>query len=251
MAKAFEMDDKELKRLRKFYKKDGPKAAQAAAAFTLTGFAMGTNRQAKEIIHQRLRVRKPDFIDNSLKVIFAKQNKKINQMKSETGSVNRARYTGLKEQQTGEAPSGPRGARGFTRAARDGVNTRQVKGWARLKPQGKYPSPNQPMSMNKTRDGRDFGLQGLSGAKRIVAFLMILNERKAATTFILRRNFGRFKRGLYRFSKGVVKKLQSFDITGKPKRVKWLTKGMDNYFKSIKVDKVWGANLKREIKKRV
>ena len=251
MAKTFEMDDKELKRLRKFYKKDGPNAARAAAAFTLTGFAMGTNRQAREIIHQRLRIRNPKFIDNNLKVIFARPNKKINQMKSETGSTRRARYSGLREQQMGESPPGPRGARGFTRAARDGVKTRQVKGWARLKPNAKYPSPNQPGEAGKTRDGRDFGLQGLSGAKRIVAFLMILNEKKKDQTFILRRNFGRFKRGLYRFSKGVVKKLQSFDITGKPKRVKWLTKGMDNYFKSIKVDKVWGANLKREIKKRV
>jgi hypothetical protein len=245
MADMFNMDLKEFRRHQKFLKK-APRAVRAAVAFTLNGFALGNKRFSKDIIHSQMTVRNPKFIDGSLKTVFAKPSQSVNTMSSIFGSVNRPRYTGLREQQMGTSP---RLDRSSTRASREGVRTRAMKGYARLKPQGKYPSPNQPMSMNKTRDGRDFGLSGLTGAKRIVAFLSILAERKVAQTFILRKPFGRFKKGLYRFKQGVIKKLQSFTGRGKPKRVKWLTKGMDSYFKSINLDKVFTRNLINAFKK--
>lgn len=238
MAKEFDMDQRELKRYRKFLKK-APKAIREAVAFTLNGFALGNKRFSKEMIHSKMTIRAPKFIDGSLKTVFARPSQSINKMGSIFGTVERPRYTGLREQQMGENPALNRSS---TRAARDGVKTRAMKGYARLKPNAKYPSPGQTQGL-KTREGRDFGLSGLTGPKRIVAFLSILNERKVAQTFILRKRFGRFKKGLYRFKQGVIKKMQSFTGRGKPKRIKWLTKGMDNYFKSIDLNKVFNRNL--------
>lgn len=244
MSDFLDMDQRELKKFQKFTKR-AIKATNKAVAFTLNGFAFGTRRASRATIRKGMTVRNPKFIDNSLKVVFARPSQAINKMASETGSVRRARYTGLREQQMGETPKRDRMA---TRAGRGGVKRRQMAGSARLKPQGKYPSPNKSQGL-KTREGRDFGLSGLTGAKRIVAFLSILAERKVAQTFILRKPFGRFKRGLYRFKQGVIKKLQSFDVRGKTRRVKWLTKAMDNYFKSTNVEKVFNKNLKNELKK--
>lgn len=247
MAELFSMDTVDLIRLRRFYRKAGPKAFNKAAAFVLTGFALGVKRNSRDVIHERFEIRQPKFIDKTLWVTKADPRKPMGRMKAIFGTLEKPRFTGLEEQELGTAS--PR-ARVFTSAAREGNFSSMAKGYARLKPQAKYPSPNQPMSMNKTRDGRDFGLQGLSGAKRIVAFLMILNERNAAQTFILRRNFGRFKRGLYRFKQGVVKKLQSFDTRQKPKRVKWMTMGRKRYFDQTDILKVWANAINKTFKKR-
>ena len=246
MAELFKMDDKDLKRLRKFYKQ-APKLFARAAAGTLSGFAFGNRKESKAIIDSKMTVRNPKFIHSSLKVVKARANVPIHRMKALFGTIERPRYTGLREQETGTV--GPR-SRVFTSAAREGGFSQQTKGYARLKPQAKYPSPNQPMSANKTRDGRDFGLQGLSGAKRIVAFLMILNERKKAQTFILRRQFGRFKRGLYRFKQGVIKKLQSFDTKAKPPRIRWLTGGRIAYMTRPNILKGWADAINFQLKKR-
>ena len=246
MAELFKMDDKGLKRLRKFYK-TAPRMFARAAAGTLNAFAFGNRKESIPIIDTKMTVRNPKFIHGSLKVDKARANVPIHKMKSMFGAVRRPRYTGLREQEMGEA--GPR-SRLFTSAAREGNFSSPTKGYARLKPQAKYPSPNQPMNMNKTRDGRDFGLQGLSGAKRIVAFLMILNERKTAQTFILRRNFGRFKRGLYRFRQGVIKKLQAFDTKDKPKRIRWLTDGRRAFMTRSNILQAWANAINFQLKKR-
>ena len=244
MADLFNIDQRGLKKYRQFLKR-GPRAARLAVAFTLNGFALGSRRVSKGIIHSQMTIRKPKFIDSSLKTFFAKPSRPISKMASIFGSIERARYSGLREQQTGEAPEQRNTT---TRAARGGVKTRPVKSWARMRGNAKFPSPNKSQGL-KTRDGRDFGLKGLTGVKRIVAFLSILNERKVAQTFILRKRFGRFKKGLYRFHQGTIKKLQSFGTRGKPKRIKWLTKGVSNYLKSVNINKVWSRNLLRELKK--
>ena len=246
MAEIFEMDASDLKRLQKFYK-NAPKIFMRAAAGTLNAFALGTRKQAIKVIDSKMTVRNPKFIHGSIQVDKARGNVPLGKLEAITGSVARPRYTGLAEQELGTTP---KRNRVLTTASREGNMKSQVKGWARLKPQAKYPSPNQPMGMNKTQDGRDFGLQGLSGAKRIVAFLMILNERKTAQTFIIRRQFGRFKRGLYRFKQGVIKKIQSFDTKHKPKRIRWLTEGRNRYFDSVDILKVWADNIRFHLKKR-
>lgn len=244
MAPLFDIDKGGLKKYRQFLKK-APRAARKAVAWTLNGFTLGSRRHSLKITHSELTMRNQKFIDSSMKTAFAKPSKQINKMESIFGSVERPRYTGLREQQTGEQPKQKNTT---TRAARGGVKRRQVKSWARMRANAKFPSPNKTQGL-KTRDGRDYGLSGLTGPRRIVAFLSILNERKVAQTFILRKSFGRFKRGLYRFQQGVIKKLQSFGTRGKPKRVKWLTKGVDNYLKSININKVWSKNLLNELKK--
>lgn len=247
MADMFAMDDKELKKYIAVMKAM-PRIAARAIAFTLTGFAMGTDRHAKQVINRKMTIRNKKFIYGSIKTIFARPNHAIDKMHSIVGSVKRTRYSGLEEQETGKRP---KRNRTFTRAARDGVKTRQVKGWARLKANAKYPSPSNASSLTSARAGRkDFSLKGLSGKQRIVAFLSLLNEQKKAQTFLIKRKFGRFKRGLYRFKQGVIKKLQSFDNNKKPKRTRWLTMGRIQYRKSINVSGVYNKNLRNEMRKR-
>jgi hypothetical protein len=246
MADIFQADLVDLKRLRKIYKK-APKAARRAVAFTVTGFAFGTRRESQEVIKSKFTLRNAKFILSSIQTVIARGNVPINKIEAITGSVHRPRYTGLEEQQTGKAPSRNRV---FTSAAREGDNNSVTKGWARLKPNAKYPSPSNTEGIKGgARGQRDFNLQGLSGAKRIVAFLSILAETKRAQTFIIKRRFGRFKRGLYRFKQGVIKKLQSFDTKRRPKRIPWLTIGRIKYFASININMIWKRNILKELKK--
>lgn len=242
-ADIFSGDFKNLVKYERLLKR-APKAAARASAFTLTGFALGTARNARAIIHSQFTLRNKPFIDKSLQTVFAKPNQPMNTMKAVTGSVTRPRYTGLAEQELGTPP---KRTRTFTRAARGGVRTRAVRGWARLKPNAKYPSPTNSSLLTSARSGRkDFSLKGLTGINRIVGFLHMLSEQKKAQTFIIRKRFGRFKRGLYRFDKGKIKLLQSFDQKRKPKRIRWLTGGLSKYFKTTNISKVWNINLQKE-----
>ena len=235
MADIFQMDAVDILRLRKMFKR-APKEARKAVAFTINGFALGVQRTARDEIKQNFTLRNPKFILNSLRVDLTKPNKSIGNMTSEIGSVRRPRYTGLMEQETGKTPDRNRT---FTSAAREGSFSNVTKGWARLKPNAKYPSPGKE------------NLAGLTGTKRIVAFFHILNERAKAQTFILRRKFGRFKRGLYRFKQGKITKLQSFDDKHKPRRIPWLTNGRKKYFSTTNINKVWATNIKRALKKHI
>ena len=246
MADMFTMDWTGMLRFKKLMKRS-PKAARKAVAFTLTGFALGTTRNAKQVIESKFTLRNPKFILSSIKTVFARGNVPLSKMEAIAGSVVRPRYTGLREQELGTTPSRNRV---FTSAARGGNFSSPAKGYARLKPNAKYPSPSNTSALTGAKSGRkDFNLTGLSGAKRIVAFLSILNERKVAQTFIIKRKFGRFGRGLYRFKQGVIKKLQSFDTRRRPKRIKWLTMGQKNYFKTVNIQRVWNKNILHELKK--
>lgn len=247
MAELFKMDAEGLIRLRKLYKR-APKLFIRAAAFTLNGFALGVQRNSKDIIGERFTLRNPKFILGALRVTLAKASTPINKMQSVFGSLKRPRYSGIEEQETGKA--GPRN-RVFTSAARDGTFSKQTKGYARLKPNAKYPSPtNARLIVGKKSGQRDFSLAGLSGAKRIAAFLSLLNESKKAQTFIIKKKFGRFKRGLYRFQEGKVQKLQAFDAKRKPRRIRWLTEGRRRYFDQTDVQRVWSNSLNKVLKKR-
>jgi hypothetical protein len=233
MADLFTMDAKDLIKLRRFYKK-APKAFKKAAAGTLNAFAFSTRRKAIDIIHAKMTVRNQKFIDGSIKVEKAQGNVLMKNMQSETGSVPRPRYTGLREQEMGE--SGARN-RVFTKSAREGSRQAVTKGYARLKPNADYPSPSKER------------LSGLSGAKRIVAFLHILSETKRAQTFILRKQFGRFKRGLYRFKQGKIKKLQAFDTKRRPRRIRWLTGAREAVMTKVNIAKAWAESIEFQLKK--
>jgi hypothetical protein len=246
MADMFKMDLSNHKRLRKLYKR-APVAARRAVAFTVTGLAFGTRRESQEVIKSKFTLRNAKFILGSIITVIARGNVPINKITAITGSVHRPRYTGLEEQQTGKTSTRNRV---FTSAAREGDNSNVTKGWARLKPNAKYPSPSNASGIKGgARGQRDFSLQGLSGAPRIVAFLSILAESKRAQTFIIKRRFGRFKRGLYRFAQGTIRKLQSFDTKRRPKRVPWLTLGRKKYLASINLDMIWKRNILKELKK--
>lgn len=246
MAELFSMDTVDLIRLRKFYRK-APKIFGKAAAATLNAFAFGSRLHMLRVIGRKMIVRNPKFIAGSLKVDKARPNVPLSRLEAITGSTVRPRYTGLVEQELGQ--TGPRN-RVPTTAARGGNPASPMKGWARLKPNAKYPSPTSAKLLTGAKGGRkDFSLSGLSGATRIVAFLSMLHERKTAQTFIIKRPFGRFKRGLYRFARGTIKKLQSFDDKHKPRRVRWLTEGRNNYFESTNISKVWAKSISFQLKK--
>ena len=212
-AELFDIDLKDIKRLQKFYKR-APRLFAKAAAGTLNAFAFGTRKEALKIIGRKFIIRDPKFVASNVRVQKARANVPLHRLIAGTGGSVRPRYTALAEQETGKA--GKRD-RTFTLNARGGDKQSKAKGWARLKPGANYPSPGKE------------NLSGLTGKKRIVAFLSILNESKRAQTFILRRRFGRFKRGLYRFRQGKIKQLQSFDARKPPRRVRWLTGGRQKF----------------------
>jgi hypothetical protein len=233
MAELFSMDAVDLIRLRKVYKRM-PKAFKRAAAGTLTAFAFGTRRAALGVLDDELIIRNNRFIEGSMQVERADGRDSFARMEAEMGSIRRPRFSGLVEQELGTTPERNRV---FTGAAREGNMRAQTKGWARLKPNAKYPSP-------ETAD-----LGGLTGSKRIAGFMHMLTQKRAGQTFILRKRFGKFKRGLYRIKAGVIKKLQEFDTRGKPRRVRWLTRGRERFFATANIAAIWAKNLDFQLRK--
>jgi hypothetical protein len=233
MADLFSMDAKDLIKLRRVYKRM-PKTFNKAAAGTLNAFAFGTRHESINTIDREMTVRNPKFIHSSIKVDKAKGNMPLSRMESITGSIFRPRFTGLAEQELGKPMARNRS---LTSAARAGNKQSQAKPWARLKSNKDYQSPE------------DVDLGGLTGAKRMAIFLKVLARKRGATTFILQKRYGKWKRGLYRIRRKVVKKLQEFDVSKRPKRVKWLTMGRRRYFDSVDIGRVWAGQISFWLKK--
>jgi hypothetical protein len=221
----FTMDHKDILKFMQLSKK-APRRLGYASANLLTSFAFGTRRKSIQVIAQKMTVRAQSFIVGSIRYDRAKGNKSINAQVSEVGSIRRPRFSGLVEQETGVRT---KRSRVFTQLARRDKITNIVPGPHRLKGANVFPS----------RD--DYGGSA-------IALINVLKRKKYKKPFII-SGHKRFKKGLYKFVRNRLRKIQDFEPRRvQPKRVKWLTLGRIRYFKGADINKQWNKSIKRIFK---
>lgn len=227
----FEMDSPDLKRLEKFYKRM-PREFLKATAGMLNSFAFGSRKESLLIIRRRLTVRSPRFIQGSVRVDKARPGQPLNSQQSEMGSIHRARFSGLREQELGVSDKRKNVP---TLAARRDQRGRKVPGAVRLKRSNQFPSAD------------DF--PGKTAEHRVVVMIRTLDRKKFRKPFII-TGHPRFTKGLYQFKARKLRMVQSFEPRGKaPKRVRWLTGGERKFMKRANIKELWTDNLNRAVKK--
>ena len=231
MPQMFDIDTTDLKRLEKFYKRM-PREFLKATAGILNSFAFGSRTESLLIIQRRLTVRSPRFIRGSIRVDKARPGQPLSKQQSEMGSIHRARFTGLREQELGVSDKRKNVP---TLAARRGQRGRKVPGAVRLKRANQFPSPD------------DF--PGKTAEHRVVVMIRMLQRKKFRKPFII-TGHRRFPRGLYQFRAAKLRMVQSFEPRGKaPKRVRWQSGGVRKFMKRANIKELWTDNLNRAVKK--
>jgi hypothetical protein len=232
MSNIFTLKSSNLKNLRKFYKK-APKQFSWAVAGVLNDQAFGTRKTAMRRIGRNMIVRNPNLVRSHVLVEKAKGGQSIALIQSETGSIDKKRFSGWVEQETGERT---KRTRTQTVLARGGSKQNIVRPGFRMKSGNPFPTSD------------DFG----TGSKenRTIAMLATLSHNKFKKPFILSSR--KFRKGLYKFARNKIKKLQDFQPSKiQPKRKPWLIPGRADYFAKTNLNTVWAQQLNRILQKRL
>jgi hypothetical protein len=228
----FDMDDRDLRKLRRLYKR-APRQMRAATAGVLNSFAFGVREEIPKSIDALMTVRNPRFVKSKTRVEMAKRSQPISNQTSRVGSLLGPRFTGWKEQQLGTRSTRSRVA---TLNARGGNFSKPMQGKARLKPNQKFLDPD---SIKKVKDDNH----------RLFVFFKIHERRRKQQAFTIRRKTGRFKPGLYRFKGKKIRKQQDFQ----PRRVQphkkpWMQHATRKYFQGVSIPRIWQKEVRRVFK---
>jgi hypothetical protein len=227
------MDLSDLRKLKRF-QKNAPREFRAATAGVLNSLAFSTRKLDIENISRSMIIRNRRFVEGSLKVDKARRGPIESQIAIE-GSINRPRFTGWKEQQTGAAPKKKRTA---TIHSRKGSKRRQMLARARLKPGNKFYKPEQ--------------FQGKSLQRKFYFMMRVLGSRGGGE-FLLSRSVplksGSLRRGLYSLRKSKIKRLQGFEGSAQPRRNPWHGKSLRMLSARNDMRKVWQQNIDRVVRK--
>lgn len=227
----FDISSPDLKKLKKFYKQ-APRQFQFAAAGVLNDQAHGTRREAIQMIGRNMIVRNVRFVNSNVVFNKARGTQDIALQQSETGSMRRKNFSGWVEQETGKRTLRTRTQ---TLLARGGSRQNIVRRGFR-------------MSKGPFTDVGDFNDLAGNQEHRTIAMLVILRRNKFKKPFIL-PSTGRGKKGLYKFQRGKVKRLQNLEPSNpQPKRKPWLIPGRERYFQKTNQDVVWKEQLRRQSK---
>ena len=228
----FDISSPDLKKLKKFFKQ-APRQFQFAAAGVLNDQAFGTRREAIQKIGRNMIVRNPKFVNSMVRFNKARGAQDISLQQSETGSMRRKGFSGWVEQETGKRTQRTRTQ---TLLARGGSRQNIVKRGFRMRPGLKFTDPD------------DFSDVVGNPEHRTIAMLAILRRDKFKKPFILPSN-RRGKKGLYKFQRGKVKRLQNLEPSKpQPKRKPWLIPGRNQYFQKTNLIAVWKEQLRRQSK---
>jgi hypothetical protein len=228
----FDISSPDLKKLKKFFKQ-APRQFQFAAAGVLNDQAFGTRREAVQKIGRNMIVRNPKFVNSMVRFKKANGRQDISLQQSETGSMKRKGFSGWIEQETGKRTQRTRTQ---TLLARGGSRQNIVKRGFRMRPGLKFTDPD------------DFSDLVGNPEHRTIAMLVMLRRNKFKKPFILPSN-RRGKKGLYKFQRGKVKRLQDLEPSNpQPKRKPWLIPGRNQYFQKTDQNIVWRKQLKRQSK---
>jgi hypothetical protein len=232
MPGIFEIDQTDLKKLVKFYKR-APKEFQAAAAGVLNSQAFTLKKINNRAINSMMTIRDPKFVSRALHVVKARATD-INKMESMAGSVSKPRFSGWIEQETGQKTTR---TRKILLDARAGSWKSRARGYGKMRPAKEF------------YDESDF--QGKHTEQRIAIMLSMMRKGTAQRKpFLIKKKMsgkiGRMGPGLYRLKAKKTYKLQTIKAKGvQPKRKKWMTASVEKLSSEFDLKGAWEENIKR------
>jgi hypothetical protein len=237
MPDMFTTNVRELLALRKWTQK-APRQFSRATGMMLTNMAFEAKDEIGNWLDKNMTLRKPKFIRSSIRVQKSHTFPPIASQKSVVGSVQRPRFGGLEEQETGKKTARKRVA---TLAGRSGSRRKQIRGSYRLK------RPLVNVSNFPARGGAN---------SRVRAGLAVLDsKRKYAKPFII-TGHSKLPPGVYRFFGGRNEKgqrkiqlLQGFDPPNRqPRRNKWMTMAIRQYMRRVNLTRMWIKIARRVVR---
>lgn len=230
MATIFDLDKKDIRRLKRFYK-NAPREFTNAAKFLLNDFAFGTRTEAIKIVNRRMTVRNERFVKSSIRFDRAKGTN-LNNIHSEVGSIRRARFSGWAEQELGTRTTRSRLFSKQSRAGQWKKNTRQR---VRLSSKNKFENPNE--------------FKGNSSHHRAVVILQIYFRNRDRRPFMI-HGHKRLKSGIYQLKGRKLTRQQNFKPSQvQPKRQPWLQPAQFNYLRKVDIREKWGKAIEFALKK--
>lgn len=206
-----------------------PKKMQKVTAGVLNNEAFTLRTSILKVLKKEMIIRSPGFVKKNVRVVMAKPGPVQNQV-AESGSIFAARFTGWKEQQTGEYGKQKKVASKFARGG----------SW-----QGRIRPSLRRKQSNPLWRPSDFNIKNSSSEKhRLIIFLQMLKQRKIRDRFYM-------PRGLGQMDGGVIYKMQSSKIRGvyrkktkKSRQIKWMDKSIDLLLKEVNILKLWEKNIR-------
>lgn len=226
------LDKRDILRLEKFYKR-APKQFMIASRGMLTTFAFQAREQQIKEIQSSMTVRNLKFIQSRIRYQKARGSR-IDNIFSESGSIQSPRFTGWKEQQTGAKTQRTRTQSLIAR----GEWKSQVKGTARMKSSNIFFDPDSEMEGKSTEQRITAALAGMR--KGTIKKRNFLIRRK------MRGKLSTLKRGLWAMKRRLLFRLQTFDPPRlQPKRNPWHTRAVQKAMKRINLRTEWAKQITR------
>jgi hypothetical protein len=190
MPDQFFQDTKDMKALKKFYKK-APNAFQRVSAGTLNGLAFEERTNFQRSIKLNMIVRSPGLLKKLTRVKTASKSTPINQQQAETFTTTMARHEGWEAAASG----GQTKATQFTDDGR--VGNKQT---------GK--SRKEARQGQAFTEPQDVGFSGRMSKKKVIQYLQRISRspKRRRRSFYLPVWFKRMQPGVYRFVGGVVRR---------------------------------------------
>lgn len=238
MADIFQINNKDLKKLIKFYKR-APRQFTQAAAGVINHLAFTNRRENIIQIKKSMTVRNQKFVESALRVKPAKGNK-LSSLIATEGSVAKKRFTGWAEQELNKPAKRKRLQ---TIHARGGSFKKKVTPRAKMQHGKKlYTYKNFQKKALKTK--------GQATVAMLVSVRMgMVSKKPAIIESGLPGKLGRFKYGMYIIQKRSIKKVQNLNPRNvQPKRNKWMSKSIKNLSK-VNLHNVWEKSIRIVLKR--
>jgi len=231
MKTKFHMDARDLKKLKRFAL-NSPKDFQRATSNVLSSLAFQTRKNDIKNLHRGMIIRDERFLNSSLLVQKAKNTKIQNQF-ALAYSIERPRFTGWKEQQTGQPAQRKRKT---TKWARGGNMHKRMRTQARLSASNKIYKPSQ--------------FQGRNNNSKFQFMMRVLGSRGSGR-FLLTEKYKRMTPGLYELTKGKrIRRLQDFTSPAlRPKKLSWRTVSLKQLQSNNNIRRTWQTSLNHIVKK--
>lgn len=225
--RTYDVDAKEIEKLQKFLKRS-PQMFAVATGSMLNDFAFGVQNTAIEVIHEQMTVRNSRFVTGSVRVEMSNRRQPITNQQSATGSIQRKRFSGWTEQQTGKRTARERV---ITKLGRRKNETRKLIGTARLKSANKFETYHK--------------YPGRGPEQKSTIMLQKLDRRRFRKPFIITKKKG-MRAGVYKFLRRRPRLLQVFDSDKvQPEKIPWMADAVDRYFEREDLPRLWSRTLKR------
>lgn len=188
MTDQFQFNDRDLKKLIKFYK-EAPKLFQKVSAEVLSSMAFHDRKMYMRMLGAHMIIRNPALLKKGTRVEKAKQGHRIDAQFAISGSVETPRHDAWEHIEDGSTTR----ATQFMSIARGGSDAGRGAGAAKTGKAQTYES--------------DFRLSG-SGDIRILRYLQQIQQDKTRRrkTFFLSRQYKKMPPGIYKFVGGKVGK---------------------------------------------